>query len=67
MAAVVVGFLAGEDALDPLGAHAVWESLLEVVGGTALGAAAFFLAAFALRSPEALGFWRRLRLAVAGS
>ena len=62
MAAVVAAFLAGEDALDPLGAHTVWESLLEVVGGTVLGAAAFFLAAFTLRSPEALGFWRRLRL-----
>jgi putative peptidoglycan lipid II flippase len=67
MAAVVAAFLAGEDALDPLGAHTVWEALLEVVGGTVLGAAAFFLAAFTLRSPEALGFWRRLRLAVAGS
>ena len=64
MAAVVVAFLAGEDALDPLGANTVWESLLEVVGGTVLGAAAFFLSAFALRSPEALGFWRRLRLAI---
>jgi putative peptidoglycan lipid II flippase len=63
MAAVVIAFLAGEDALDPLGAHTVWESLLEVMGGTVLGAGAFFLAAFALRSPEALGFWRRLRLA----
>jgi peptidoglycan biosynthesis protein MviN/MurJ (putative lipid II flippase) len=64
MAGVVVAFLVGEDALDPLGAHTVWESLLEVAGGTMLGAATFFLTAFALRSPEALGFWRRLRLAI---
>jgi putative peptidoglycan lipid II flippase len=61
MAAVVVGFLAGEDAVDPLGTHTVWEALLEVGGGTVLGAGAFFLAAFALRSPEALALWRRLR------
>ena len=61
MTAVVVGFLAGEDAVDPLGAHTVWEALLEVGGGTVLGAGAFFLAAFALRSPEALALWRRLR------
>jgi putative peptidoglycan lipid II flippase len=67
MVGVVVAFLAGEDALDPLGSHTVWESLLEVAGGTILGAATFFLSAFALRSPEALGFWRRLRLAVARS
>jgi putative peptidoglycan lipid II flippase len=64
MAAVVLAFLAGEEALDPLGAHTVWESLLEVTGGTVLGATVFFLAAFALRSPEAQGFWRRLRLAL---
>jgi len=61
MAAVVVGFLAGEDAIDPLGAHTVWESLLEVGGGTVLGAGAFFLGAFVLRSPEALALWHRLR------
>jgi putative peptidoglycan lipid II flippase len=67
MAAVVAAFLAGEDALDPLGAHTVWEALLEVAGATVLGAGAFFLAAFALRSPEALGLWRRARLVVAGS
>ena len=66
MAAVVVGFLAGEDALEPLGAHTVWESLLEALGGTVLGAAAFFLASFALRSPEAQGLWRRLRSAMPG-
>jgi peptidoglycan biosynthesis protein MviN/MurJ (putative lipid II flippase) len=64
MAAVVLAFLAGEDALDPLGAHTVWESLFESLGGTVLGAATFFLAAFALRSPEAQGLWRRLRSAL---
>ena len=67
MAAVVLAFLAGEHALDPLGAHTAWESLLEAVGGAILGAAVFFLAAFALRSREAQGFWRRLRLALGGS
>jgi putative peptidoglycan lipid II flippase len=67
MAAVVVGFLAGEDAVDPLGARTVWEALLEVGGGTVLGTGAFFLAAFALRSPEALALWHRLRPAAAGS
>jgi putative peptidoglycan lipid II flippase len=64
MAGVVVAFLVGEDTLDPLGAHTVLESLLKVGGGTTLGAATFFLTAFALRSSEALGLWRRLRLAI---
>ncbi len=67
MAVVVVAFLAGQDAFDPLSGHTVWQSLVKVMGGASLGTAVFFLAGFALRSPEALGAWRRLRLAVAGA
>jgi len=60
MAAVVAVFLAVEEAADPLGAHTVWEALVKGVGGSALGAGTFFLAAFVLRCEEARAFWRRL-------
>ncbi len=62
MAAVVSVFIAVEEAADPLGAHTVWEDLVQVVGGSALGAGTFFLAAFVLRCEEARAFWRRLGL-----
>jgi len=62
MAAAVSVFIAVEEAADPLGAHTVWEALVKVVGGSALGAGTFFLAAFVLRCEEARAFWRRLGL-----
>ena len=62
MAAAVSVFIAVEEAADPLGAHTVWEALVKVVGGSALGASTFFLAAFVLRCEEARAFWRRLGL-----
>jgi putative peptidoglycan lipid II flippase len=62
MAAAVSAFIAVEEAADPLGAHTVWEDLVQVVGGSALGAGTFFLAAFVLRCEEARALWHRLRL-----
>lgn len=62
MAAVVAVFIAVVEAADPLGAHTVWEALVKVAGGVALGGGTFFLAALLLRCEEARAFWRRLRL-----
>lgn len=62
MAAVVAVFIAAEEAADPLGARTVWEALVKVAGGGALGAGTFFLAALLLRCEEARAFWRRLGL-----
>jgi putative peptidoglycan lipid II flippase len=62
MAAVVSVFIAVEEAADPLGAHTVWEALVKVLGGVALGGGTFFLAALVLRCEEARTFWRRLGL-----
>jgi putative peptidoglycan lipid II flippase len=62
MAAVVSVFIAVEEGADPLGSRTMWEALVQVVGGGALGAGTFFLAALVLRCEEARAFWRRLRL-----
>jgi len=62
MAAVVAVFIAVEEAADPLGARTVWEALVKVAGGGALGGGTFFLAALLLRCEEARAFWRRLGL-----
>jgi len=62
MAAVVSVFIAVEEGADPLGGHTMWEALVQVVGGVALGGGAFFLAALVLRCEEARAFWRRLGL-----
>jgi putative peptidoglycan lipid II flippase len=62
MAAVVSVFIAAEEGVDPLGAHTVWEALVEVAGGGTLGGGTFFLAALLLRCEEARAFWRRLGL-----
>ncbi len=63
MAAVVSLFIAVEEIADPLGSHTVWEDFVQVVGGSALGAGIYFVAAFVLRCEEARAFWRRLGLA----
>jgi hypothetical protein len=55
-------FIAVEEAADPLGAHTVWEALVKVAGGGALGGGTFFLAALLLRCEEARALWRRLGL-----
>ena len=62
MAAVVVAFIAVEEAIDPLGSRTVWEALVQVMGGGALGSGAFFLTAFVLRCEEVRAFWHRLGL-----
>ncbi|MGQ9572833.1 MAG: murein biosynthesis integral membrane protein MurJ [Dehalococcoidia bacterium] len=62
MAGVVAGFIAVEEAADPLGSRTVWEALVQVAGGTVLGGGAFFLMALALRCEEARAFWRRFVL-----
>ena len=62
MAAVVSLFIAVEKGIDPLGAHTVWEALVQVAGSSALGGGTFFLVALLLRCEEARSLWRRLRL-----
>jgi len=62
MAAVVSVFIAVEEAADPLGSHTVWEALVQVTAGGALGGGSFFLAALVLRCEEARALWRRLGL-----
>jgi peptidoglycan biosynthesis protein MviN/MurJ (putative lipid II flippase) len=62
MAAAVSVFIAVEKSVDPLGAHTVWEALVQVVGSGALGGGTFFLVALLLRCEEARALWRRLGL-----
>jgi putative peptidoglycan lipid II flippase len=61
MAGVVSLFIAVEEAAGPLGNRTLWEALVQVAGGVALGGGTFFLVALALRCEEARAFWRRLR------